>query len=111
MNRKVTTAIAISIAAAGTIIAMAVPATASPPVPRLTTQVVTATAAPFPTGSTATATCPAGTSITGGGYNAGGAAGTAVGESFPDGNGWTAVMTGGPSGAVLTVYAVCGAIG
>jgi hypothetical protein len=76
----------------------------------LTTQVVTAQAAPFPGGTTATATCPTGTTVTGGGFSAGTAAGAAVGESFPDGNAWTAVMTGGPSGAVLTVYAVCGSV-
>ncbi len=80
--------------------------------PVLVTTVVTALApAPFPGGTTATATCPAGTVVTGGGYNAGAAAGTAVGESFPDGNGWTAVMTGGPSGPTLAVYAVCGSVG
>ena len=48
---------------------------------KLTTQVVTAQAAPFPGGTTATATCPTGTSVTGGGFSAGAAAGTAVGES------------------------------
>lgn len=77
----------------------------------LTTQVVTATVGPFPTQTVATATCPTGTAVTGGGYNAGTASGTAVGESYPDDNGWTAVMTGGPSGATLTVYAVCASLG
>ena len=78
----------------------------------LTTNVVSSTApAPFPTDVTETAICPSGTVVTGGGFTAGTAAGTAVGESYPDGNGWTAVMTGGPSGAVLTVYAVCASLG
>lgn len=78
----------------------------------LTTEVVSSTApAPFPTDVTETAACPQGTAVTGGGFAAGTAGGTAVGESYPDGNGWTAVMTGGPSGAVLTVYAVCASLG
>jgi hypothetical protein len=109
-QKKTALAGGLTLAMAGAVTWAQTPASATQPAPSLTTQVVTATAAPFPGGTTATASCPTGTVITGGGFNAGAAAGTAVGESFPNGNAWTAVMTGGPSGQTLTVYAVCGKV-
>jgi hypothetical protein len=113
VNIKVT-AVAAAAAAVlgGGLAAVALPAGAAPQPPTLTTVTVTATASPFVgVAQPVTATCPAGTTLTGGGFDAGTAPGTAVGVSRPDGsNGWTAQLTGGPAGDVMTVYAVCGSI-
>jgi hypothetical protein len=78
------------------------------PAPLTTTTVTYTNPLGFPAGNTADVTCPAGTTVTGGGYDAGNVPGTAVAASKPDGsNGWYAFQSGGPSGEQLTVYAIC----
>jgi hypothetical protein len=111
MNAKTTAGLLAAAALLGGVLAAAVPASGAAKPPALTTQTVTASGQFTGSGVPVTATCPAGTVVTGGGYDfQPPAAGETVSSSERSGNGWTATVAGGPFGVVLNVTAVCGSV-